>query len=70
MGRNTVFSLIFKLTQSFFFFEHQSNRFEKLRFKVNKDITIPMDAVIVPVNPVATVYGKYRNNLSIKWDNV
>lgn len=69
MGRNTVFSLIFKLTQSFFF-EHQSNRFEKLKFKVNKDITIPMDAIIVSVNPVATVYGKYRNNLSVKWDNV
>lgn len=50
--------------------EHLSNRFEKLKFKVNKDITVPMDATIVPVNPVATVYGEYRNNLSIKCDDI
>lgn len=50
---------------------HLSNRFEKLLFKVKRDITtVPIDAVITLVNPVANIYGDYRNNLSIKCDDV
>lgn len=47
-----------------------SNRFEKLTFKVPKDINVPVDAYVMPVNAVATVYGEYRNQLSIKADDI
>lgn len=47
-----------------------SNRYEKLTFKVNKDVKVNIDDMIVPVNPVGTVYGDYRNQLSIKCDDI
>ena len=47
-----------------------SNIFERLQFKVAKDVTIPVGAVVEPVGAVATVYGDYRNKLSIKVDDV
>lgn len=50
--------------------ESVSNRYEKLTFKVSKDINIPVDTIVVPVNAVATVYGEYRNQLSIKADDI
>ena len=47
-----------------------SNRYEKLTFKVPKDIVIPEEAYVAPVNPVAKVYGEYNNMLSITCDDV
>ena len=50
--------------------EHITNLFEKLVFKVPKDIKVPMGAIVEPVNAVATIYGEYQNNLSVKADDV
>ena len=51
-----------------------SNRFEKLSFKVSKDVNVPLDVFVTPVNAVATVYAKkdskFRNQLSIKCDDI
>ena len=44
-----------------------SNLYEKVTIKVPKPgVIIPIGAVVEPVNPVATVYGEFRNLLSIK----
>ena len=47
-----------------------TNRFEKLVFKVNKDINLPLDAMVQPKGVTATIYGEYRNQLSIKCEDV
>lgn len=43
-----------------------SNLYEKLVFKVGKNINVPIGAAIVPVGAAATVYGEYQNQLSIR----
>lgn len=50
--------------------ETVSNLYEKLSFKVSKTVTIPVGSKVIPVNPVATVYGEYRNQLSVKCDDI
>lgn len=50
--------------------EKVTNLFEKLVFKVPKKIDIPLNVGIVPINPVASVYGEYRNQLSITADDI
>lgn len=50
--------------------EHVTNAFEKLTFKVRKDVKIPAGACVVPVNVTATVYGDYRNQLSVTADDI
>lgn len=47
-----------------------SNRYEKLTLKLNKDVNVNLDDMVKPVNPIATVYGDYRNQLSIKCDDI
>lgn len=47
-----------------------TNRFEKLSFKCSKDLNIPLESIVIPKGVVATVYGEYRNQLSIKCENV
>ena len=48
-----------------------TNQYEKLTFKISKkDINIPMNARVIPVNPVAVVYGEYRNQLSVTADDI
>ena len=47
-----------------------SNIYEKITFKVNKDVSIPLKARVKPVNAVATIYGDYRNQLSVKCDDI
>lgn len=42
-----------------------NNLYEKLIIKVSKQITIPMNVEVRPINAVATVYGDYRNQLSV-----
>ena len=45
---------------------------EKVTFKVMKDITVPMNAQIVPVNVKAKAYGDngFVNKLSITCDDI
>lgn len=43
-----------------------TNRFEKLTFKLNKDVKIPLNTQVVPRDVTATIYGNYRNELSVK----
>lgn len=50
--------------------ETVSNRFEKLTFKISKDVKVPVGAYVRPVNAVATVYGEYRNQLSVTADDI
>ena len=50
--------------------EVTSNLYEKLTFKVPKEISIPMNVEIRPVNAEATVYGEYRNQLSVIAENL
>lgn len=47
-----------------------SNLYERLTFKIAKNVTVPIGAKVVPVNAVATVYGQYRNLLSVKCDDI
>lgn len=47
-----------------------SNIYEKLIFKVPMDIDVPMNVEIRPMNVVATVYGEFRNQLSITAENI
>ena len=47
-----------------------SNRFEKITLKVVKDVNVPMDAQIIPKGVTATVYGDYRNQLSVKCEDI
>ncbi len=47
-----------------------NNIYEKLTFKVPMDIDVPMNVEIRPVNAIATVYGEYRNQLSITAENI
>ena len=42
----------------------------KITFKVNKDINVPLKARVKPINAVATIYGDYRNQLSVKCDDI
>lgn len=50
--------------------ENVSNRFEKLTFKIRKDVNVQMSANVMPVNAVATVFGDYREKLSVTADDI
>lgn len=47
-----------------------TNRFEKIVFKINKDVNIPVNAQIIPKGVTATVYGDFRNQLSAKCQDI
>lgn len=47
-----------------------NNLYEKLMIKVPKQIIVPMNADVRPVNAIATVYGEYRNQLSITAEDI
>lgn len=48
-----------------------TNQFEKLTFKVSKqNLDIPRESVVKPVNPIATIWGDFRNQLSVKCDDM
>lgn len=47
-----------------------SNMYEKLIVKVPRDIDVPMNSHVRLVNAYATVYGQYRNQLSITADDI
>ncbi len=48
----------------------QTNRFEKLTFKLAKTVAVPADVEVVPVTAVATIYGDRRDQLSIVCDDI
>ena len=50
--------------------ETVTNLYEKLVFKIKKDVKVPVNSYIMPVNAVAVVYGDYRNNLSVTADDI
>ena len=50
--------------------EQISNIYEKLTVKVPKDIDVPMNSHVRLLNVYATVYGQYRNQLSIVADDI
>ena len=50
--------------------EITSNAYEKVTFKVAKDINIPMNVEIQATNVDATVYGYFRERLSITAEDV
>lgn len=47
-----------------------NNQFEKLVIRVAKDVTIPTGTQVTLINPKATIYGQYLNQLSITADDV
>lgn len=43
-----------------------TNLYEKISFKVTKDIDVPLNSIIVPAGEIkATVFGDYNNQLSV-----
>lgn len=48
-----------------------TNQYEKLSFKVRKEnLSVPNESRVMPVNPEATIWGQYRNQLSVKCDDI
>lgn len=50
--------------------EPVNNLYEKLVFKIPAQITVPMNVEVRPVNAIATVFGEFRNQLSITADGI
>lgn len=50
--------------------ESISNLYEKFNIKIPKDVQVQVNAYVVPVNAVGTVYGEYRNQLSVTADDI
>lgn len=50
--------------------EHVTNAFEKLTFKIRKDVSVPVNTYVMPVNAAAKVYGDFRNQLSVTADDI
>lgn len=47
-----------------------TNCYEKVTFKVGKDVYVPEKSCVVPINAEASVWGKYSENLSVKCDDI
>lgn len=47
-----------------------SNLYEKISFKVNKDMSIPLNSKVMPKGVTARIYGDYRNQLSVKCTDI
>ena len=48
-----------------------SNAYEKFDVKVKKfNMQIPVNSIVTLVNPVCTVYGDFRNKLSVITDDI
>ena len=44
--------------------------YEKLTIKVPKNIDVPMNAKVRVINPEASIYGEYRNQLSVVAEDI
>lgn len=47
-----------------------SNAFEKIQVKLTTGVKIPVGTEVSIINPTATVWGKYQENLSVKAENI
>lgn len=50
--------------------ENVTNLFEKFNIKVLKDVNVPVNSTVMPVHATATVYGEYRNMLSVTAEDI
>lgn len=50
--------------------EKVSNIHEKFKVKIPKEIDVPMDVEVRLVNPEASIYGDYHNQLSVTAENI
>lgn len=50
--------------------ESVNNMYEKLTIKIPREIDVPMNAKVRLVHPEAQIYGEYRNQLSVKADDI
>ena len=46
------------------------NKYEKLKFKTPRSVSIASGMIVTPIKPVAKIYGEYRNQLSVTCDDV
>ena len=46
------------------------NKYEKLKFKTTNSVSITSGKIVTPINPVAKIYGEYRNQLSVTCDDI
>lgn len=47
-----------------------TNLYEKFTVKVPKAISAPVGAIVTIVNGTATIYGEYRNQLSVRAEDI
>jgi len=47
-----------------------TNLYEKLAIKVSKAVAVPIGSIIIIVNGIASIYGEYRNQLSIRAEDI
>lgn len=47
-----------------------TNLYEKMTVKVAKEVSVPISSQIELINATANVYGDYRNQLSVKAEDV
>lgn len=66
----TVTVVIFKDNTTYSEGKPGNNRYEKLNLKVKKQVTVSPDTRVMPVNPVAKVYGDFNNLLSVTCDDI
>lgn len=51
--------------------DDSTNQFEKLVLKVRKEnLNIPRESIVKAVNATATIWGEFRNQLSVKCDDI
>lgn len=51
--------------------DSSTNQYERISFKVAREnLSIPSESRVMPVNADATVWGQYRNQLSVKCSDV
>lgn len=50
--------------------EQISNLYEKLYIKIPHKTSVNIGEQVIPVNGKATIYGQYRNQLSVKADDI
>lgn len=46
--------------------ESFTNRYEKICFKISKDVKIPLGSRVIPRDVSASIYGDYKNMLAVK----
>lgn len=50
--------------------EAVTNLYQQLTIKVSKDVNVPVGSRVLPVDAVATVFGQYRDQLSVKCTDI